>query len=301
MTPILRKPLGTLVCFLAAFPVSAQQQRSLRHYALVLEDAAVGDRFTTREATHSVAAEIYRGQIRTSQTNVKRELASRRFVVVGAVDTLSNAIFVATTPDRAGELKSLPGVKGVIEMRPVKPRLNAATTLANASVAWAALGGQSNAGKGIMIGVIGSGIDQTHPAFQDPSLSMPAGFPKCTTNFPADCDYTNNKVIVARSYVRELSVGSSNDPTAVANDSGPDDYSPRDRSGHGTAIASVIAGNQITGPAVPFSGMAPKAWLGNYRVERGASTVPRNQIVSTVKGLPLRCPPHVNLTGTPVA
>ena len=106
---------------------------------------------------------------------------------------------------------------------------------------------------------------------------------------------------MARSYVRELSVGSSNDPTAVANDSGPDDYSPRDRSGHGTAIASVIAGNQITGPAVPFSGMAPKAWLGNYRVERGASTVPRNQIVSTVKGLPLRCPPHVNLTGTPVA
>ena len=67
--------------------------------------------------------------------------------------------------------------------------------------------------------------------------------------------------------MRELSVGSSNDPTAVANDSGPDDYSPRDRSGEGTAIASVIAGNQITGPAVPFSGMAPKAWLGNYRVE----------------------------------
>jgi len=254
--------------FLLALTASAQQQRNLRHYALVLEDPAVADRFSTREATHSVAAENYRGQIQTRQANLKRELSLRKYVVVGAVDTLSNAIFVATTPDRAGELKSLPGVKGVIEMRPLKPRLNAATALANAPVAWTSLGGQANAGKGIMIGVIGSGIDQTHPAFQDPSLSMPAGFPRCSANLPADCSsYTNNKVIVARSYVRELSAGSSNDSTAVANDSRPDDYSPRDRSGHGTAIASVIAANQTAGPAVPFSGMAPKAWLGNYRVE----------------------------------
>ena len=252
----------TLVCSLGA-----QQQRSLRHYALVLDDQAVADRFPTRRATHSPAAENYRALLRSRQESLKRELASRKLAVLGAVDTLSNAVFVAATPDRAAGLKSLPGVKGVIEMRSVKPRMNAATTLANAPVAWSAVGGQSNAGSGIMIGVIGSGIDQTHPAFQDPSLSMPAGFPKCTAGFPADCSYTTNKVIVARSYVRELSAGSSTDPGAVANDSGPDDYSPRDRSGEGTAIASVIAGNMVTGPAVPFSGMAPKAWLGNYKVE----------------------------------
>lgn len=250
-----------LVCSLAA------QHQSLRHYALVLDDPAVADRFPNRGATHSAAAENYRAAIRNRQENLKRELALRKFAVVGAVDTLSNAIFVAATPDRAAGLSRLPGVKGVIEMRAMKPRLNAATALANAPVAWSALGGQSNAGSGIMVGVIGSGIDQTHPAFQDPSLSMPAGFPKCTANFRADCGYTNNKVIVARSYVRELSAGSSSDPNAVANDSAPDDYSPRDRSGEGTAIASVIAGNMVTAPAVPFSGMAPKAWLGNYKVE----------------------------------
>lgn len=256
----------SVICVLLAGSIFAQQHR-VRHYALVLDDPAVSDRFSTREATHSAAAENYRAQIRTRQQSLKQELALRKFAVVGAVDTLSNAVFVATTPDRAGDLQSLPGVKGVIEMRPVKPRLNAAISIANAPAAWLALGGQANAGKGIMVGVIGSGIDQTHPAFLDPSLSMPDGFPKCTDNFPADCDYTTNKVIVARSYVRELSVGSSSDANAVANDSSPDDYSPRDHSGHGTAVASVIAANQITPPAVPFSGMAPKAWLGNYRVE----------------------------------
>ena len=243
------------------------QQRSLRHYALVLEDPAVGERFASRDASHSPAAEAYRTQVRARQADLERQLSSHRFSVAGAVDTLANAVFVATTPGRVGELTSLPGVRGVIEMRRLRPRLSAAITLANAPLAWSVLGGQSNAGAGIKIGVIGSGIDQNHPAFQDPSLPMPEGFPKCTTNYPADCSFTNHKVIVARSYVRQLSVGSSSDPTAVANDSGPDDYSPRDRSGEGTAIASVIAGNQVSGPAVPFSGMAPKAWLGNYRVE----------------------------------
>jgi len=263
------RPNSRFVCSLCllVLPAIAQKQLAVRHYALVLDDPPVADRFTTREATHSTAAEGYRGEIRAHQASLKAMLASRQVAVLGAVDTLSNAIFVAATTDRANRLKSLPGVKGVIEMRPLKPRLNSATLLAKAPTAWTALGGQSNAGAGIMIGVIGSGIDQTHPAFQDPSLSMPAGFPKCTANFPSDCNYTNNKVIVARSYVRQLSAGSSSDPTAVANDSGPDDYSPRDRSGEGTAIASAIAGNQVTGPAVPFSGMAPKAWLGNYRVE----------------------------------
>jgi uncharacterized protein (TIGR03437 family) len=233
----------------------------------MLEDQAVADRFPSREATRSAAAENYRGQIRARQANLQTELASRKIAVVGAVDTLSNAVFVATTPERVEELKSLPGVKGVIAMRPVSHRLNQATSLANAPVAWTALGGQSNAGAGMMIGVIGSGIDQTHSAFQDSSLSMPSGFPKCTTGHPEDCAYTNNKVIVARSYVRELAAGSSSNSNGVAADSGPDDYSPRDRSGHATAIASVIAGYQNTGPAVSFSGMAPKAWLGNYKVE----------------------------------
>ena len=105
----------------------------------MVDEPAVGDRFPSREATRSTEAEVYRGQIRNSQQNLNRSLAARKFVVVGSVDTLSNALFVATTPDRAAELQSLPGVKGVIEMRALKPRLNAATTLANASIAWAAV------------------------------------------------------------------------------------------------------------------------------------------------------------------
>ena len=36
--------------------------------------------------------------------------------------------------------------------------------------------------------------------------------------------------------------------------------------GHGTATASVAAGNVNSAGAVTFNGMAPKAFLGNYKV-----------------------------------
>src|SRR5207248_2522701 len=118
---------------------------------------------------------------------------------------------------------------------------------------WSALGGVSSAGAGIKIGIIDSGIDQSHPGFQDASLTAPAGFPK------GDANFTNSKVIVARSYVSMLSIPDPRYDT-------PDDLTPRDRVGHGTAIAMIAAGAQNTGPAGTIQGVAPKAFLGNYKV-----------------------------------
>ena len=63
-------------------------------------------------------------------------------------------------------------------------------------MAWDLVGGQSKAGAGIKIGILDTGIDQTHAAFQDSSLAFPSGFPKCSGSSDA-CNYTNTKVIVA--------------------------------------------------------------------------------------------------------
>ena len=235
------------------------------HYAVILEDAPVLDRFPNRAAARSLAAQSYRQQIEARQQSLKSELQSRGFQVVGSVSTSSNAIYVVSSPARVSELQSLPGVVSVIRMRMLHSNLNRATVLMNAPAAWTALGGSSNAGKGIKVAIIDSGIDQTHPAFQDSSLSMPAGFPLCTKDHPEDCAYTTNKVIVAKSYIRQQAAPS--DPKNPAADSFPDDYSPRDREGHGTAVASAVAANQNSGPAVTFTGMAPKAWLGSYKVQ----------------------------------
>jgi uncharacterized protein (TIGR03437 family) len=101
--------------------------------------------------------------------------------------------------------------------------------------------------------------------FQDSSLAMPSGYPKCSgdpTAHTGDCAFVSNKVIAARSYVKQLAAGSAPTPAA---DSRPDDYTPRDRDGHGTAVASCAAGNTATG-VVTVNGMAPKAYLGNYKI-----------------------------------
>ncbi len=229
------------------------------HYTILLEDPPVAERYAAA-SLHTKEAVDYRTKIETQQKRLRTELDKRHIQVTGSVSTVLNAIFVTAPASRVPELKSLPGVKAVVPARRYHRQLNKATQMLNAPAGWNALGGIDNAGKGIKIGIVDSGIDQTHPAFQDSSLPVPAGFPICSGS---DCAFTNNKVIVARSYVRQLAAGTAGDPAA---DSRPDDYSPRDRDGHGTAVASCAAGEVNSGGAVTFSGFAPKAYLGNYKI-----------------------------------
>jgi minor extracellular serine protease Vpr len=111
-------------------------------------------------------------------------------------------------------------------------------------------------GAGIKIGVVDDGIDQTNPFFDPKGYQYPPGFPKGQTTF------TTPKVIVARDF-----------PGPGVADTG---LLPLDRraSFHGTHVAGIAAGDAGTtasaGPDHPavtgLSGVAPRAWLGNYRV-----------------------------------
>jgi len=267
------RPLIQSLWLAVAISLAAVAQSPARHYALMLDDSPVAERFASRAEAQSDAAGNYRQQVETKQQALRSELAARNIQVLGSVSTLLNAIFVVAPVERLDELKRLPGVKGVVAERRYHANLNRATQLVNAPAAWTELGGALNAGAGIKIAIIDSGIDQTHPAFQDSSLPVPAGFPICKTAYPGGavldlpvCSaFTNNKVIVARSYVPLLSAGS--DPSNPAADSRPDDYLPRDRVGHGTAVASAAAGAANTGPAgLTFNGVAPKAYLGSYKI-----------------------------------
>jgi minor extracellular serine protease Vpr len=111
-------------------------------------------------------------------------------------------------------------------------------------------------GDGVKIGIVDDGIDQTNPFFAPAGLSYPAGFPR------GQRAYTTPKVIVARAY--------------PGPGSGKAGRLPLDRkaSFHGTHVAGIAAGDAgTTAPAGPdhpevtgLSGVAPRAWLGNYRV-----------------------------------
>ncbi len=255
-----RLALWLLVILVAGFlPLAGQRSRI--EYALVLEDPPLAARIQSRKDLRLAATEDRRRRIQAAQTTLRADLERRGFHVVGSVHILENAVFVRASADKLGELRSLPGVRQVASLPPAKLRMDKAAGLVNAPAAWSALGGTDNAGSGVKIGLLDTGIDQNHPAFQDASLAPPAGFPKCAG---ADCAYTNNKVIVARSYVSVLAAGSPGDPAA---DSRPDDLSPRDRMGHGTALAMIAAGRTNTAPGgIAITGIAPKAFLGNYKI-----------------------------------
>ena len=239
-----------LLLVTAAF---AQTRSRLAEYALVLEDPPVAQKAQSRVALQSAAAQAHLQKVRGAQSRVLAELATRKVRVTSTSQTLVNAIFVRVAPEQAAALKNIPGVKWIQYLPPSKPMLNAAVNLVGVPAAWSAIGGSANAGAGVKIGIIDTGIDQNHPGFKDTGFTAPSGFPT------GDTAYTNNKVIVARSYVSMLV-----DPDPIY--STPDDLSPRDRQGHGTAIAMIAAGVQNSGPLGTITGVAPKAFLGNYKV-----------------------------------
>jgi minor extracellular serine protease Vpr len=241
------------VLFLLVTAAFAQARSRLAEYALVLEDPPVAQKVQSRVALQSAAAQAHLKKVRSAQSSVLAELATRKVRVSSTSQILVNAIFVRVAPEQAAALKNIPGVKWIQYLPQSKPLLNAAVNLVGVPAAWSAIGGSANAGAGVRIGIIDTGIDQNHPGFKDSGFTPPAGFPA------GDTGYTNNKVIVARSYV-SMQV----DPDPVY--STPDDLSPRDRQGHGTAIAMIAAGVQNAGPLGTITGVAPKAFLGNYKV-----------------------------------
>ena len=224
--------------------------------ALLLADTKA-TRWTVVLTDRPAAARNITVAIQNRHQDVERAIQSRGARVSSSTTNLLNAIFIQATADQAAEFRNLPGVARVVPQRKYKPKMSKALELVNASAAWTKVGGQSKAGAGVLIGVIDSGIDPNHPVLKDPSLTAPAGFPKCK---PVDCAYTSNKVIVARSYI-DLIAGQQ-DPLQ----SRPDDLSPRDHIGHGTAVAAIAAGLSTTGPSGATGGVAPKAFLANYKV-----------------------------------
>ena len=109
----------------------------------------------------------------------------------------------------------------------------------------------ATAGQGVKIAIIDDGLDRTHVFFNPTGFAYPPGYPKGNTA------YTSPKVIVARSF-------------APANETWKNAKLPFDPnfSDHATNVAGIAAGDHDTVALnnVKVSGIAPSAYLGNYKV-----------------------------------
>ena len=177
--------------------------------------------------------------------------------VTGEYDLAVNAVAVQLNGTSLATLRTAPQVVSAeyeSVFRPLDdndPDLN----LVHAIEAWSTsqVGGAANAGRGVKVGIVDTGIDIRHPCFSDAGYSP--------TPQLGDPRFTNNKVIVAK----------------VFNNHTPSQgYTPEAIQDHGTHVAGTVACNldtpaDVHGVEIPYavSGVAPAAQLGNYNVFPG--------------------------------
>ena len=160
--------------------------------------------------------------------------------------------FAAVVPARdVARVARLDGVREVHAAVSYSPSLDRSPQQIGAPALWGpALAG---AGQGIKIGIIDDGVDQSHPFFDPRGYTMPPGFPK------GQRAYTTAKVIAARAFP----------PPNPGWEQAGRPFDSRN-SEHATHVAGIAAGNRITAPPGvargPVSGIAPRAFLGNYKV-----------------------------------
>jgi subtilisin family serine protease len=160
-----------------------------------------------------------------------------------------NGLAVVVPASATKRLAAVPGIADVYQSYRYRSTLNESPGLIKAPALWGP--GLTTAGEGVKIGIIDDGVDQAHRFFSPAGFSAPPGFPKGNTKF------TTAKVIVARAFP----------PRGTKWKYASRPFDP-ENSEHATHVAGIAAGDynatQLGGK--PVSGVAPRAYLGNYKV-----------------------------------
>lgn len=179
----------------------------------------------------------------------------------------TNGFALDLTPAEAAAVAALPGVAAVQPSRNLRPASDAGPAWIGAPGIWngTATGGlPGTQGEGVVIGVIDTGINMTHPSFADVGGD---GFdhvnPRGAGNHVGFCD-PGNPAFDPSLPCNDKLIGVWSFPNA-----GDD---PRDDHGHGSHIAAIAAGNRLPAATqfpgaslvVPLSGVAPHANLIAY-------------------------------------
>ncbi len=191
--------------------------------------------------------------IASIRAEIPQTAVSRRYQV------LVNGFAMSLPYERLPDLLEADAVERVYPSYTYRLNLNRGPAILGAT-AFAGLTGAR--GEGVKVAVVDDGVDHEHPFLSPTGFSYPPGFPKGVTGS------TTPKVIAARGFAGPRANSSPLD---------------REQSFHGTHVAGIIAGvktdvpagrtgscSESSGgchPAVDdLEGVAPRAFIGNYRV-----------------------------------
>jgi minor extracellular serine protease Vpr len=225
-------------------PLAAAHGRSLAHYST-----------PTRLDVRSASSRAYLARLARAQSAAVAALreeipdadVSRRFGI------LLDGITVELPARRLPQLARMPFVRKIYPSLRYTLALNRSPNLIAATGFNASTGVR---GAGMRIAIVDDGIEQRNRFLSPAGMKFPVGFPR------GGRKWTTPKVIVARSF-----------PGPGAGRRGRLAVDQR-ISFHGTHVAGIAAGRSGTSapsgadhpPVRGLSGVAPDAWIGNYRV-----------------------------------
>jgi subtilisin family serine protease len=159
-----------------------------------------------------------------------------------------DGLAVKVPASELGRLHDVPGVVAVYPSVTYHSLRSRSPGFIGAPAVWGPT--LKTAGQGVKIAIVDDGVNQTHTYFSSKGYKMPRGFPKGQKRF------TTRKVIVARAFAPRSPkwkfAGRPFDPL---------------NSEHATHVAGIAAGNYRTKAVrTRVSGVAPKAYIGNYKV-----------------------------------
>ncbi|WP_433215232.1 S8 family serine peptidase [Microtetraspora malaysiensis] len=188
--------------------------------------------------------------------------------------TVYGGVALTLPGEKAAELVKLPGVAAVQQDKLEQPLTDSSASFMGADAIYSRLGGTKSSGKGVIVGILDSGVWPEHPSFADPG-NLPAPPPKAdgtprTCSFgdnpltpTADVFVCNNKLISGQPFLATYNA-------QVGGEVYPD--SARDSNGHGTHTATTSAGGPVE-HADPLGidrgaihGVAPAAHVAAYKV-----------------------------------
>jgi subtilisin family serine protease len=260
----LRRGLPLLVAVIAlAVPSTAVAGKV---EVVVTLDAPPLARAVAESRTLTAAAKRERLDLRSpASTSYLREVAAAQRTLASRIrqtipqaqvrwhyGVVANGMAVVVPTSALGRLAEIAGPEHVYPSLTYRPQLDRTPALIGATTLWGP--GLTTAGEGVKIGILDLGIESTHPFFNPAGFTMPPGFPKGQTA------YTTAKIIVARAFP----------PPGATRPGASVPFEPQ-FSEHGTHTAGIAAGDNgviaTTFPGRPVvSGIAPRAYLGNYKV-----------------------------------
>ncbi|MBB5208331.1 S8 family serine peptidase [Chiayiivirga flava] len=240
---------------------------------------------------NSAATKAYRGaltQLRETRLASAAVAFGRPLEPLFVYDVALNGVALELTAAEAAALTRHEGVAAVEKERVHRMHTDAGPRWIGADAIWTAAAPEGNRGEGVIVGVIDSGINRTHPSFAGTGPNdgfvhaNPAGafLGQCATN-AALC---NGKLVG----IHDFTVC-----TGVHNSSECDDREANDGSdvdGHGSHVAGTAVGNTLTASfdlgsgatTRTLSGVAPHANLATYKACEEEETCRGTWLVAAV-------------------